>query len=217
MAAEELAVPRHRQVGDSPPEEILRWKDVHKDEPITLIGNGESINAHDLSRIRGVTIGLNAAWKKRAWTYYCMGDQGQFEEYKRARGPIENLKPLFATHTGPPHAVRLHGHPMVGMKSFSFDLAHVGVYMNNTITATGLQLAVWMGGNPIYLVGIDAQGRHFYGGPEIPELKFANQRETFGYFAGYLAVARPELKIVNLNINTRVCVWPRQRFEEVFP
>lgn len=203
-------------IGKSHDEDILAWKNRHVDEPIALIGNGDSVRKQKLGRISCVTMGLNRAWELGEWDYLVMGDQGQIIEYERRGGKLEKHKGLFTTHaSGRKAGTRIVGR-ISDVKHFSFD-ALEGFYLNNTICSFGLQLAVWMGANPIYLVGIDAHGRHFYGGPNIPDQKFANQRETYGLIAGILRCERPELKVINLNMNSCVRVFPKKRFEEVFP
>lgn len=200
----------------SPREEIEKWKDINKGEPVAIIGNGPSAKTQKLKKITCKTIGLNQAWRLGEWTYYCIGDQQQFVTYEKERGSIEQLDPLFCTHA----SARRHGTKIIGrtsdIKYFSWDLAKDGVFLNNTICAFGIQLAVYMGHNPIYLVGVDATGPHFYGGAPIPESKFGNQRETYGLFAGILRCMRPDIEVINLNLVSAVRVFPKRRFEAIF-
>jgi hypothetical protein len=171
-----------RKVGASPPEDILAYWGKHEGEPICIIANGPSAKTVDLDKITCATIGLNRAWELGDWDYYCIGDQYQFKMYEEKRGPISQLSPLFSGADGPDHAIRIQAlHHR--QKAFSFDLVK-GVYLNNTVTCFGLHLAVWMQANPIYIVGLDCVGKHFWGGNPIEERKFSNQRETFGYIAG---------------------------------
>lgn len=200
----------------SPPERIAEWKDINKGEPVAIIGNGPSVKSEKLARINCKTIGLNQAWRLGKWTYYCIGDQAQFATYERERGSVTQLDPLFCTHASArDHGVKIWGRTS-DIKYFSFDLVKDGVFLNNTICAFGIQLAVYMGHNPIYLVGVDAKGPHFYGGAHIPEQKFGNQRETYGLFAGILRCTRPDIEVFNLNLTSAVRVFPKRAFRSVF-
>ena len=206
---------RKQAIGKSPDEEILSFKDKHKGDKVALIGNGESVKKQRLGNIDCWTIGLNHAWELGEWDYLAMGDPGQLRDYEANVGRLDQCKGLFTTHA----SGRKAGTRIVGLTSdikyFSFDALR-GFYLNNTICSFGLQLAVWMGFTTIYLVGVDAQGGHFYGGREIPEQKFGNQRETYGLIAGIMRCQRPDVEIINLNINSAVRVFPKQRFEKVF-
>lgn len=204
-----------KKLGTSPPEVVLAYKNSHCGESVCLIANGPSAKKADLTRITCKTIGLNRAWLLRDCDYYCMGDQGQYREYEKERGDVSELAPLFGIPNSPEHAVRLHClHDNV--KRFSFDLTD-GIYLNNTITAYGLQLAYWMGFATIYLIGVDCFGKHFWGGNAIDEKKFSNQRETFGYISGLLHGMDDPTKIINLNPDSWCWVFPKQKFETVFP
>lgn len=201
----------------SPVEVIEKYKDVHCGEAVCIIGNGPSAKKQRLGKITCKTMGLNQAWRLGRWDYYCMGDQGQFKTFESERGDLKQLTNLFTTHaSGREHGVKLFGRTS-DIKYFSFDVARDGVFLNNTICSFGIQLAVYMGFTTIYLVGIDANGRHFYGGAGIPENKFSNQRETYGLFAGILRCVRPDVDVINLNMDSSVRVFPKRRFEEVFP
>lgn len=193
--------------------DILKWRGIHTGEQCAIIANGPSVRGLDLSAIECTTIGVNRAWMLRDWDYYAMGDLRQFEDYEKARGPITELEPLFTLETGPRHATRLLNLPSKS-RQFSFDLVS-GVYPNNTITATAIQLAVWMGFKDIYLVGVDANGAHFHDEKEVPPKKFANQREAYGYIAGILD--GKGVRITNLNPQSHVFAFPRRLFSEVFP
>ena len=210
-----------RAIGVSPAEEILAWKDKHAGGRCLLVANGDSAQAADFSRVpssgpeRVWTIGLNKAWLLGKWDYNAMGDQRQFQFHEQERGPVDELDPLFTTHaSGRKCGIRIQGKTS-DLKYFSFD-AVAGFYLNNTITSFGIQLAVWMGFKTVFLIGVDCKGRHFYGGPPVPEPKFSNQRETFGLFAGILRVTRPDIEIVNLNPESAVRVFLKRRFNVEF-
>ncbi len=175
-------------------EKILSYRNIHAGEPICIIANGPSVLDMDWHRCPVATMGLNRAWQLKERTscgdiymrcdYYVMGDMGQFATFIRERGDLKRLDPLFTLAGGPDHAVRI---PELHSKHrrISFDLT-VGVYPNNTVTAFGIQLALWMGCNPIYIAGLDCKGAHFWGGSDVPDAAWANQREAMGYIAGFM-------------------------------
>lgn len=202
-------------------EEILVWKDTHPNGTCCIIGNGPSVKTIDLSKINCPTFGLNQAWKLRDWTYYCLADSQQVQEYQRLRGPIEELKPLFSTHAGPECAIRIRG-LLSPVKKFSFDLTE-GMYLNNTIACSAIQIAVWMGFKKMYFVGLDMSGDHFAVATEqqkrctCREVHFANHRETFGYIAGLFEGLNQGHEIINLNPKSLCFSFPKMKFEDVFP
>ena len=193
--------------------EIERWHNIHLGERCCIVGNGPSLKDVDLTAIDVPTFGVNRAWMVLECSYYVIGDKPQFEHYEMESGKhISNLWPLFSTKDGPRHSTRVRSLCST-RRQFSLDL-HEGVHLNNTVTVFAMQVAVWMGFATIFLVGVDCSGAHFDGGDDIPEKKFSNQREAYGYVAGFLAGTR---EIVNLSPGTRVFAFPRRRFVEVFP
>lgn len=213
---------KKRPMGVSPPEDVLKWKGIHPGKKCILIANGLSAQEADLGAIprdgpeKVWTIGLNSAWRLGKWDYNAIGDQRQFQFYEDAKSKdLSALEPLFTTHaSGRAAGTRIQGLTSE-MKYLSFD-AVKGFYLNNTITSFGIQLGLWMGFTTIYLIGVDAYGRHFYGGPIVPENKFSNQRETYGLIAGLLRESRPDVEVVNLNLNSHVRVFQKRRFDQEF-
>jgi len=186
-------------------EKILAYRNIHAGAPICIIANGPSVLKEHWPSISMLKIGLNRAWmidgchyyegEKVHFDYYVMGDTGQFATYIRERGDITRLNPLFTLDNGPDHAIRLH-ELKSDHRRISLDLT-VGVYPNNTVTAMGIQIAMWMGCDPIYIAGLDCKGSHFWGGSDVPEQVWSNQREAMGYIAGI--AAWQGTRIYNLN------------------
>jgi hypothetical protein len=201
---------------------IYHYLGRHAGGRILILGNGPSWKQHDLSRIDCPIIGLNQAWRMRKCDYYAAGDREQFAMYQREHGEVESWAPLFTTEREeddrimPRDAIKLTPHHVNGRKRFSLDLRE-GVYLNNTIASYGLQLAVWMLGDTgtIYLLGIDCTGPSF-GGGEIEEFRFQNQRETLAYIRGFLDAARPQIKIYTLSQIMISFAFDRMHFNEAF-
>ena len=197
-------------------ERILSYRNIHAGEPICIIANGPSVLQlawewalfmYGCREPMIHTMGLNRAWQMMRCDYYVMGDAGQFATFIRERGDLAQLDPLFTLDSNP--ALSLHKHairiPELHSKHrrISFDLT-VGVYPNNTVTAFGIQLALWMGCDPIYIAGLDCKGAHFWGGSDVPADAWARQREAMGYIAGVMCGREESYgvlvpKIINLN------------------
>lgn len=218
---------------------LMNYKGRLNGRPVCLIANGPSVANLNLKKINCATIGLNKAWMLGEWDYYVMGDSAQYQA-----AAAKHLEPLF-TYPGNPKADKSKQPPDHAMqiqlkftddcrpRGVSFDLMQ-GIYGNNTVTAFGLQVAFWLGADPIYIVGLDACNApnkgHFWGGKEVPERKFSKHQAAYGYIQGFLdgleyvfdAVAPQEdgyqygPRIINLNIDSRVMAFERRNFDSVF-
>ena len=197
---------------------IEDYRGTNEGGRLLILGNGPSAAGVDLQRVDCPVIGLNQAWRLsgRGCDYLLMGDPGQYEMLEAASATYGLL---ITTETGPSHAIRITGHHVDPQhpKRFSFDLTK-GVYLNNTIASFGFQLATYMLGlwGTIYLLGVDSTGKSFTGAATPPE-KFANQRETLGYIAGVLSMARPSIKVYDLSLISTQKVFKRMSFDEAFP
>ncbi len=213
-------------------EDILSFRNQLDGEPLCIIANGPSVKTINLKKITCATMGLNKAWMLGEWDYYVMGDTKQYKASAHKR-----LSPLFSYPNGPDHAIKINLlFDEVDRRRISLDLTK-GIYGNNTVTAFGLQVAFWLGADPIYLLGVDCANRpdmgHFWGGKEVPERKFSKHREGYGYIQGYLdgiadmtadmwcgdprRIADQYLPtIINLNLDSRCSAFERQNFDSVF-
>ena len=137
-----------------------------------LIGNGPSLKKMALERLKDeVTIGVNAIYKhfpQMGFTtnFLLFEDVEQTElrahEIPRIKGPVKILSlynayaikspgpdMLFANVRGADKIYWEEEAPM-----FSTDFAHI-VYLGANVCYLGLQLAYYLGCNPVYLIGVD--------------------------------------------------------------
>ena len=98
-------------------------------------------------------------------------------------GPTSRPVELFRTD-GAVSAAKSGWEYQAGSKDKMGYIPFEGIYPNNTVTAYGIQLALWMGCNPIYIAGLDCKGSHFWGGSDVPAEAWQKQCEAMGYIAG---------------------------------
>ncbi len=134
--------------------------------PVALLGSGSSINDIDLATIRTHMpfIGINESWRfweeqtPRVFIDYALqiGPAPEYAVY--AKSPHPTMKPIPPL----PWDCATIGIPWQtsGEKSFSFDLEFGTYGINSGLFA--LEWAVWLGHNPIILLGFDCQGAHCY-------------------------------------------------------
>lgn len=149
-----------------------------------ILGNGPSLQHMDLSRLKDeITIGSNGIYRLfEQWgfhtTFFTMEDVAQIEDRRHeltdVKGPIrifgldnsycvsERDDTLFAN-------VIRYSHPFEKKwwksyyPGFSIDFSSA-VYLGSTVTYLNLQLAFYLGCNPVYIIGVD----HDYG--PLPKL-----------------------------------------------
>jgi glycosyltransferase involved in cell wall biosynthesis len=154
-------------------EELSRFKDIHKGERCFIIGNGPSLNKHNLSLLKNdVSIGVNGIFYKTkesgfSPTYYVVEDDAVMREN------IEQIKTIQTKHKFFPSVYR-HLHPKD--RHVSFFLRNRGFYEKNSpnyciprfstdmsqrlycgqsVTIINLQIAFYMGFTTVYLMGMD--------------------------------------------------------------
>jgi hypothetical protein len=138
----------------------------HRGERCFVVGNGPSLNAIDMTKLKGeVTLGSNRCYLGyESWgfpfTYWGVYDHYQIEEYHldyEAHVPADTVKffpaeywPMLRVAEGcPVNSVWPDPRP----RAFSDDPAQV--YRGFTVTYMMLQIAAIMGCDPIILIGAD--------------------------------------------------------------
>ncbi|GAA5118443.1 DUF115 domain-containing protein [Luteolibacter yonseiensis] len=158
--------------------ESLRNK--HAGKPGFVIGNGPSLRVEDLDRLKGiVSIASNKvylAFDQTAWRpdYYTVADPLIWEKVRSVVGRFVQavIIPTYldAPTRGAKHikTFRYLGNAAVSPPAegiaFSRDFTK-GAYGGYTVTYENLQLAVYLGLNPIYVIGCD----HYYMGEDSVE------------------------------------------------
>lgn len=153
-------------------------KNKHKGKRCFIIGNGPSLQISDLTKMadnNDITIASNKiylAFKETKWrpTYYTVGDLLVAENNYNKIKELDQLKlfPIFmkdiigdSKHHNY-NGEHLYFNPLSPkfqnenyyIPYFSSD-ALIGFYIGETVTNLNIQLAYYLGCNPIYLIGID--------------------------------------------------------------
>lgn len=163
--------------------EIEKYRDAHYWQTAAILGTGPSLEDHDLALFSGVLFGVNGSWKRTTNVdYWVAQDLDDLEalgrgEWKMGRR-IPNRSKLtaaFVLHRQEndralelwpptilvPRRTGRVGHRFSSKRVFSTDLSGEGAHDHNS-GLLALQLAVWMGCYPIWLLGFDCRGGHFY-------------------------------------------------------
>lgn len=146
-------------------------RDRHRGQPALVIGNGPSLNNQDLTRIgHFVSIGANSYFLKSQVTgvhpdYLTVEDplpaEDNAEALRAFSGSIKiaarDLEPIFGRDAGYTYVNFVRGYQYLAgprFPFFSLDCAR-GAFWGGTVIYMNLQLAAYMGCNPIYLTGMD--------------------------------------------------------------
>jgi hypothetical protein len=146
---------------------LNRFRNIHRDQPAWIIGNGPSLTMLDLSLLKNqITFGVNGIWllfDQLGWmpTYYVVEDSYVAEDNAEAIGGIHGPVKIFPSDLhcflkpdGNTYYINLQRGEYPRFPRFSKDCDKI-VYWGGTVTYTNLQLANYMGCNPIYLIGMD--------------------------------------------------------------
>ena len=148
---------------------MAAYKNVGCGKRCFIMGNGPSLNKVDpLLLQQEVTFGVNAIYLAQDRlgflpTYYVVEDRlvvaDRGAEIARMRGPTKFYSPIYNAQIPPdPQTVNLRVlydyTQYADFPCFSRDAAQ-GVWCGGTVTYLCLQLAYYMGFDPVYLVGID--------------------------------------------------------------
>ena len=173
----------------------------HKEKPGFVIANGPSLANQDIVRLKNqITFVVSGFWKHDATllfqpTYYSLFDKNFFKNSYASNIFYKNLNeriydstffvPLYRGYDA------IHKHKFLPLEK-TFYIASLGNHaLNNDLTkvvqgfgsvsAFALSQAIYMGCNPIYLLGFDHDylanrgvDRHFYVGGTLPEHELTN-------------------------------------------
>ncbi len=146
-------------------EALSRLANRHQGKRCFIIGNGPSLNQTDVGKLSGdVVIGCNSLFLafdrfKRPPDYYTVEDplvgEDRQRELRGVSGPVK-LAPYdlagFLDGGDFLYVNFLRKYP--GFPRYGWDFARQ-VYWGGTVTYFNLQLATYLGCNPIYLIGVD--------------------------------------------------------------
>lgn len=150
---------------------LLSLKDKHKDQPCVLFGGGPSINKMDLNQFQDmVSIGCNGFYLKHEDisfipTYYTVEDPLPAMDNKRELEVLEgttkvipyDLKDIIGADENTIYVNFLRSYMRPNNKDFPLFSTEFEdySYWGGTVMYFNIQLAHYLGCNPIYLVGVD--------------------------------------------------------------
>ena len=173
-------------------DDLLQYKNKHLSERCFIIGNGPSLTAVDLDKLKNeICFGSHCVYEifdKTDWrpTYYCAQDLKLIKQIKDdISEKIKNTKFI--------GTVKSHIYPDIKeanyinlvceefypeLPNFSEDISK-GVYEGFTVTYMAIQIAVYMGFKEIVLLGVD----HNYSMTMMPDGTVAKQQDIDDYFS----------------------------------
>jgi len=166
-AAQAIARTTRRWTGVSDAGRLAALRDHHAGRRGWIIANGPSLAKMDLSLLEGeVTFGCNGIfllYDRLSWrpTYYCVEDplvaEDNAETIRALTGSLKlvarDLRHLLPRDEWTIHVEFVRGEPP-GFPRFS-DRPDRVTWFGGTVVYFMLQLAAWMGLNPIYVIGAD--------------------------------------------------------------
>ncbi len=231
---------------------IEDFRKIHKNKPGFVMGNGPSLTARNLSVIHNtnnfISIGANAIhliYPQTNWRadYICCQDRldmlklidefGKHSKYcflmRRSEFDIVTKNKIFSKNV---ILLEDRGGPFKG-ELISFDLRK-GVYDGSSVSYFCLQLAAYLGLNPIYLLGFDHsynqqeneskphiqndEQNHFCRNYRIKgEVcnKFKPKLVTKSFRRAYFWFKTHNIEIYNVTHNSKLNIFPKKRLENI--
>jgi len=233
-------------------EGLEEYKDKYKGKRAWIIATGPSLRIEDLEKLQEqgeFCIGVNKiirAYDKTKWRADMLVVLDPTEAHDCEAQLSEEKCDVFVgdgyhvfTRYNIPSAKRIHfiEHPFLpNLPCFSEDIATKGVCRGNTVTYVALQLALYMGFNEIYLLGVDAfianstidKNAHFienyhtekelerYQGENLKaEVKLRNETIYLSYEKAKQVAEAKGVKIYNATRGGRLEVFERVDFDSV--
>jgi hypothetical protein len=195
---------------------IANYRGKHSG-PVAIMANGASILSHDLSKVTCPTIGTNRSWELLWPTYHVVLHAEQAlnnpDVYQRlaSEGRLFAAGGYFAEKL--PRCTRIPFSPGGSFGSFSTDLEQGVVASLNgvgSVAYVALQLAAYMGFQPIYFLGLDLGGPHFHKEWDTSPL-IERQNELFDH-------TPRGLEVWNVGSPQTACRrFPKMAFDAVWP
>ncbi len=226
-------------------DDLLKFKNIHKNERVVIIGNGPSLLIDDLNKLKDnkvISIGCNAIYKsfdlvKWRPTYYIASDAGTIRLLEEEIVP-KNILTMdtflsdnYLKFWDVPHENNYHRFYQIQQSEepkFSDNFAY-GIYSGMSVIYACFQLAVYMGFSSIYLIGCDfdytknVQGKDHFFGNNDDILKKINTINKFDYFYVKKAYRTAKkyadthgIKIYNATRGGKLEVFPRVDFDSLF-
>jgi hypothetical protein len=194
--------------------DIEQFKGVHKGKRLFILASGPSLSTLDLEPLkRRLVMGLNRSFMVFPDTHYhCTMDRRLFDLHAE---PLRRTRYLF-TIPGCPWGTPLG---LLGSEGFSRDLKE-GIFSGYTISYFAIQVAVYMGFEQIFILGLDLKHKgavtHFFG----RDFHSRNHESTeFPRMKKMLCQAALELKgsgvqVYNCSPDSSLECFPKMSYEE---
>ena len=214
---------------------IEEFKDLHKNEKCFIVGNGPSLNKIDLNLLKDeITFGSNNIFKHKTFypKYYAVEDWGciktNYEIINKWDKSEYKFIPKYhsSSYINSKNTVYIdfrrsqHGSDLIDK---FVDKENNTFYWMSNVTTLLIQLAHYMGCNPIYLIGCD----HFKESTDKPIEHFSDDYvdEVFnptdvdvmnhGYQLIKDELDKKGVKVINLTPDSYLDVYPKQKYEDV--
>lgn len=220
--------------------QIEKVKNIHKGERCFIIGTGPSLKIDDLNTLwnnKEICIGVNSIWeafKNTVWRpqYYIAVDYRMLRDYEDIieRQDIEYLflGDTYRVYWSKNHNTNHLKHHFVYEYSeerypkFSSDFSRKS-YQGFTVTYNAIQLAVYMGFQEIYLLGVDfsyagkqdEKYAHFYKEDTLVSTGYEKQ-VYYAYLSAKKYADEHNIKIYNATRGGRLEVFERVNFDSLF-
>ncbi|MGG3564205.1 6-hydroxymethylpterin diphosphokinase MptE-like protein [Neobacillus rhizosphaerae] len=191
---------------------LKTFKNIHLSKRCFIIGNGPSLNAEDLEKLKNeITFAFNRIYyifDKTNWrpTYYCSEDDKTIFKSKEEINEIKIENKFFPVNF--PWDYKIHFNNAMyyifkfGDRSeeprFSENIVK-GIYWGNTVAYTAIQIAVYMGIKEIYLLGVD----HNFSKMVNDKGEIVIDETAKDYFSEKYNTDKDDLYIPNVEISTR--------------
>lgn len=217
---------------------LKKYQGIHKGQDCFILGNGPSLRREDLDKLHEIgaismaSNGIYRVFNDTRWRpdYYVIGDAMVYEKnkdmlpkeitffmrdfYGNAR---ENNDIIWYNSIGEKY------YP--GYPTFSEDLMN-GVYGGRTVTYDMLQIAVYMGFQNIYLIGVDfswgenGKSTHFYVNKKEDKMirNATNYRDEIehAYFSARKYADSHNINIYNATRGGNLEVFERKNLDDLF-
>lgn len=183
-------------------EKIRDFKGIHTKKPVCILGNGPSL-MDTLPRVPEEmhTIGMNASLSHRESDYWVALDWSTLW-----KADSLGYKPKYAFMPDDP-SYEFAGSKLIQMKTifgkpigWSNDLEKC-IYSGRATIWYALQIAVYMGFDPIFILGMDLQGprieSHIHAGEPMDVGAAMHQLELMGYLTALMNTGVVKAKVYN--------------------
>lgn len=198
---------------------LVKFKDIHKGERCFVIGNGPSLKYEDLELLHNhheVCFGVNRiylAYEYTKWRpdYYVAVDYVIVQNDRMKISAMQGIRFIrhfykMAETWDQQDIYEFRGLAcQPGEPRLSQDLCN-GIYTGNTVVYDAIQIALYMGFQEIYLLGVDMtdgiryqdEGAHFYKSPDVKENlgkgNIPEARRCLGYAANVIEESGRKLR-----------------------